>query len=169
MSAWSARFILSSPEATARFAGALAPPLAPGDVILLDGPIGAGKTHFARALIHARQSADGAPVEDVPSPTFTLVQTYETPTVEIWHADLYRLTHPDDVEELGLTDAFDTAICLVEWPDRLGSLAPPGALTLAFTPGRTDNERIVEASATDPRWGVIFDPVQGGFAHDDRP
>lgn len=166
MSAWSARFSLSSPEATVHFAGALAPHLNPGDILLLDGPIGAGKTHFARALIHARQTLDNAPLEDVPSPTFTLVQTYETPSGEIWHADLYRLTHPDEVEELGLTDAFDTAICLVEWPDRLGSLTPPGALTLTFVPGRTDSERIVEATAADPRWRDVFNPVQGESGHD---
>lgn len=98
----------------------------PGDVILLEGPIGAGKSCLARAFIRARMGAS----EEVPSPTFTLVQVYEAGAVEIWHADLYRLTHPDEVWELGLDDAFDTAICLVEWPDRLGAHVPPGALHL---------------------------------------
>ena len=68
--------------------------------------------------------------EDVPSPTFTLVQVYQDAGVEIWHADLYRLTHPDEVWELGLDQAFETAICLVEWPDRLGNHRPEGALTI---------------------------------------
>jgi tRNA threonylcarbamoyladenosine biosynthesis protein TsaE len=69
-------------------------------------------------------------MEDVPSPSFTLVQTYDADGVEIWHADLYRLSHPDEVLELGLDDAFATSICLVEWPERLGSHLPPDALHL---------------------------------------
>ncbi len=118
---------LPDAEATARLGRQLAPLLRPGDVLLLDGPIGAGKTHFSRALIQARLGH----AEDVPSPTFTLVQTYEAKP-DIWHADLYRLTHPDEVVELGLQEAFETAICLVEWPDRLGDLAPDTALRLQF-------------------------------------
>lgn len=98
----------------------------PGDAILLEGPIGAGKSCLARAFIRARLGAD----EDVPSPTFTLVQVYEDDGTEVWHADLYRLTHPDEVWELGLDQAFETAICLVEWPDRLGSHLPPDALVI---------------------------------------
>ncbi|AZL59428.1 tRNA (adenosine(37)-N6)-threonylcarbamoyltransferase complex ATPase subunit type 1 TsaE [Tabrizicola piscis] len=98
----------------------------PGDCILLEGPIGAGKSSLARAFIRARLGRE----EEVPSPTFTLVQTYDAGGVEIWHADLYRLTHPDEVWELGLEDAFQTAICLVEWPDRLGAHVPEGALRL---------------------------------------
>ncbi|MCU0903859.1 MAG: tRNA (adenosine(37)-N6)-threonylcarbamoyltransferase complex ATPase subunit type 1 TsaE [Tabrizicola sp.] len=97
-----------------------------GDVILLDGPIGAGKSALARAFIRARLGE----AEDVPSPTFTLVQVYDDGVTEIWHADLYRLSHPDEVWELGLDQAFDTAICLVEWPDRLGKHLPPDALRL---------------------------------------
>ncbi|KFE35225.1 tRNA (adenosine(37)-N6)-threonylcarbamoyltransferase complex ATPase subunit type 1 TsaE [Thioclava atlantica] len=118
---------LSDPDATTRLGALFARHAGPGDVILLEGPIGAGKTHFARALIQARLGR----AEDVPSPTFTLVQTYEA-DCEIWHADLYRLTHPDEVLELGLDHAFDTAICLIEWPDRLGSAVPDGALRLRF-------------------------------------
>lgn len=98
----------------------------PGDAILLEGPIGAGKSCLARAFIRARLGRD----EEVPSPTFTLVQVYEADGVEIWHADLYRLSHPDEVWELGLDDAFRTAICLVEWPDRLGRHVPENAVHL---------------------------------------
>ncbi len=124
--------LLPSPEATATFAATLAPALKPGDVVLLEGPIGAGKTHFARALIQARLAKAGAPPEDIPSPTFTLIQTYQAGPDEIWHADLYRLTQPDEIAELGLEDAFETAICLVEWPDRLGPFAPANALVLSL-------------------------------------
>src|SRR6056297_2376404 len=110
---------LATPESTDRLAALLAPLLVAGDVVLLSGPIGAGKTHFARALIQTRLAAQGR-MEDIPSPTFTLVQTYDDEEVEIWHADLYRLTSADDVIELGLDEAFETAITLIEWPDRLG-------------------------------------------------
>lgn len=116
---------LASEEDTARLGHWFAARLVAGDVLLLNGPIGAGKSHFARALIRARLGR----MEDVPSPTFTLVQTYQA-DVEIWHADLYRLSHPDEVLELGLEAAFSTAICLIEWPDRLGRFAPKAALTL---------------------------------------
>lgn len=122
-------FALPDPGATDALGRWLAGRLGPGDVLLLDGPIGAGKTHLARALIQHRLAAAGRP-EDVPSPTFTLVQVYDDGATEIWHADLYRLTHPDQVAELGLDEAFDHALCLVEWPDRLGSLTPPQALRL---------------------------------------
>ena len=100
---------------TTRLGAVLARHLRPGDTVLLSGSIGAGKTHFARAFIQARLGRK----EEVPSPTFTLIQTYDAGDTEIWHADLYRLGHPDEVHELGLEEAFETAICLVEWPDRL--------------------------------------------------
>lgn len=112
---------------TDRLAVWFAQHLRAGDCLLLSGPIGAGKTHFARRLIRSRLGH----YEDVPSPTFTLVQTYQA-DVEIWHADLYRLSHPDEAMELGLDAAFDTAICLVEWPDRLGKSVPKSAMTLSM-------------------------------------
>jgi tRNA threonylcarbamoyladenosine biosynthesis protein TsaE len=115
-------------DATARLGQWFAAHLRAGDCLLLEGQIGAGKSHFARAFIQARLGR----AEDVPSPTFTLVQSYQA-DVEIWHADLYRLSHPDEVLELGLDEAFDSAICLIEWPNRLGSLLPKGAMRLRFT------------------------------------
>lgn len=138
---------LHDADHTARIARDLGRGLSAGDTILLTGAVGAGKTHFARSLI---QSLLTIP-EDVPSPTFTLVQTYDSERGAIWHADLYRLTSSHEVEELGLTDAFETAICLVEWPDRLGTLRPEGALELAFsTTG--DDSRDMMASWQDDRW-----------------
>ena len=124
------RLTLPSPDATAAFAARLAAVARPGDVILLGGDIGAGKTHFARAFIRSLQTVP----EDVPSPTFTLVQTYDTARGEVWHADLYRLSGPDEVIELGLDAAMDSAICLIEWPDRLGPDAPKTALRLDLSP-----------------------------------
>ena len=123
------RVFLADEADTDRLARGLAPLLRAGDTILLDGSIGAGKTHFCRALIRERLGHD----EDVPSPTFTLVQTYEGDP-DIWHADLYRLTHPDEARELGLDEAFETAICLVEWPDRMGPDVPPGAIRISLLP-----------------------------------
>lgn len=117
---------LPDPEATSALGQRLGGLAQPGDTFLLSGPIGAGKSCLARAFIRARLGSE----EDVPSPTFTLVQVYETPNTEIWHADLYRLTHPDEVWELGLDDAFRAAICLVEWPDRLGAHVPDGAMLI---------------------------------------
>lgn len=120
---------LPDEAATTRLGALLAGLLASGDCLLLSGPIGAGKSHLARALIQARLGR----AEDVPSPSFTLVQTYEAEDADIWHADLYRLTHPDEALELGLSEAFDSAIVLVEWPDRLGNAAPKNALRLSLT------------------------------------
>lgn len=119
---------LPDADATTRLGEAFARVLGPGSVLLLSGPIGAGKTHFARSVIRALLG----PETEVPSPTFTLVQTYDHTGGDIWHADLYRLSTPDEVVELGLEAAFAEAICLVEWPDRLGELTPDHALHLEF-------------------------------------
>ncbi|MGO4914629.1 tRNA (adenosine(37)-N6)-threonylcarbamoyltransferase complex ATPase subunit type 1 TsaE [Pseudogemmobacter sp. W21_MBD1_M6] len=138
----------SSEAETTDFARRLAGRVGAGDVILLEGSIGAGKTHFARSLIKAKLSEP----EDIPSPTFTLVQVYNEGDLDIWHSDLYRLTHPDEAVELGLTDAFETALCLVEWPDRLGDLLPADALVLSFSQGSTDESRRVIARSESPQW-----------------
>lgn len=145
---------LSSPEDTARLAADLAGRLGAGDVLCLEGDLGAGKTHFARALIQHLQATIGTGPEDVPSPSFTLVQTYEAGSLEIWHADLYRLSDPWEVDELGLTDAFDTALCLVEWPDRLGPDLPEDALwiTLRMVQGSDDARDLTLSSHQPGRW-----------------
>lgn len=152
---------LPSETATADFAARLSPLLRAGDTILLEGPIGAGKTHFARAAIKARLRAANRD-EDVPSPTFTLVQTYDDGDTEIWHADLYRLTGQGDIAELGLEEAFRDAIVFVEWPDRLGENQPTGALRLAFSDGPTEASRHLVLTSSDPDWRDRIAPVLPG-------
>jgi len=148
---------LKSPDHTARLAALIGAQLVAGDTILLEGPVGAGKTHFARSLI---QSLMDIP-EDVPSPTFTLVQTYDTRAGDVWHTDLYRVTSPAEIEELGLTEAFHHAICLVEWPETLGALTPKTALKLAFSPDPGDeNIRLATFEWTSDRWGPVLDRIR---------
>lgn len=125
---------LKSDSDTLALGARLGSVLRDGDIVRLTGDLGAGKTTLARGLIQSRLGEI-----DVPSPTYTLVQTYEWGDQELWHCDLYRLEQPDDAYELGLIDAMGEAILLLEWPDRLGSLCPADALSvdLAFDgPGR---------------------------------
>jgi tRNA threonylcarbamoyladenosine biosynthesis protein TsaE len=130
-----AEFWLEGPGSTEALGRALAPRLAPGDVVGLAGPLGAGKTCLARALIHALPGPPGSEAEPVPSPTFTLVQVYERQPAPVWHFDLYRLERPEEVWELGWEEALAGGIVLVEWPERLGPLLPGAALLLTLAPG----------------------------------
>ncbi len=116
---------LQTEAETAAFGARLAPALRSGDAVLLEGPLGAGKSTLARGLIQAFCGA-----LDVPSPTFTLVETYEGAKEAIWHFDLYRLEKPGDVWELGFEEALESGICLIEWPDRIESLLPDDVLHL---------------------------------------
>ena len=148
---------LAAPEETAALGTAIGALLRAGDVLLLEGEIGAGKTHFARSLI---QSLMDIP-EDVPSPTFTLVQVYDSRAGEIWHSDLYRLSTPEEADELGLSEAFESAICLVEWPDRLGDEAPPSALWLSFSDMAEEEGRHVTLRWRDPAWAGRLQGLSG--------
>lgn len=132
---------LADETATHALARRLAPGLGAGDLVALAGDLGAGKTALARALI---RTLTGDPSEEVPSPTFTLVQTYDCPAGMIWHFDLYRLSAPDEAAELGWEEAAATGIVLVEWPERLGSLLPPDHLRLHldFDPAGPDARRV---------------------------
>lgn len=108
---------LADEEATRSLGKALAARLQIGDLILLRGDLGAGKTALARAIVQAHLAAHGI-AEDVPSPTFTLVQTYESPALLIAHADLYRIEGPEELREFGLAEFADEGVVLVEWPER---------------------------------------------------
>ncbi len=155
MSQHHAEIPLPTPEHTRALAQRVGQALRPGDVVLLSGQIGAGKTHFARSLIQSLQDMP----EDVPSPTFTLVQVYDTRSGELWHADLYRLTGPDECVELGLTEAFENAICLVEWPDRLEDLTPENALSLSFADDTSEDARTLSLAWTDARWDELLEGI----------
>lgn len=132
---------LSLPDeaATAAIAGKLAGLARSGDVFALEGELGVGKTFFARAFIRA---LGGAAIE-VPSPTFTLHQSYELARITVHHFDLFRLSGPGETLELGLEDAMAGAITLIEWPDRLGPLLPGDRLDLCLTYGDTPDSRSV--------------------------
>lgn len=110
---------LKSEADTLAFGARLADVLRPGDVVALTGGLGAGKTTLARGLIQSRLGN-----VEVPSPTYTLVQTYGWGDQELWHCDLYRLERPNDAYELGLIDAMGEAILLIEWADQLGAHLP---------------------------------------------
>jgi tRNA threonylcarbamoyladenosine biosynthesis protein TsaE len=110
-------FELPSEAATLRLGAALAARVAAGDLLLLRGDLGAGKTALARALVQSHLGAHGLS-DDVPSPTFTLVQTYESPALLITHVDLYRVEEPSELRELGLGEAVDEGVVIVEWPER---------------------------------------------------
>ncbi|WP_300529653.1 tRNA (adenosine(37)-N6)-threonylcarbamoyltransferase complex ATPase subunit type 1 TsaE [Maricaulis sp.] len=129
---------LCSLDETRDFGRRIAARLGAGDVVFLTGGLGAGKTTLARAIIEALCG-----VSDAPSPTYTIVQTYETESgTPLWHADLYRIEEEAELEELGLDDAFEDAICLIEWPDRLGEWCPQTRLEIDLSmPGQDDKNQ----------------------------
>jgi tRNA threonylcarbamoyladenosine biosynthesis protein TsaE len=153
-------FELPDEAATARLARSLAALARKGDVIALVGELGSGKTAFARAFINALPRPEAAPEraqerarepvgpEEVPSPTFTLLQTYERAPAPVWHFDLYRLARPDEVYELGFEEALGEGILVIEWPERLGPLLPAERLELRFDFARRPEARRVSLTGT---------------------
>ena len=117
---------LADEAATQDLGRKLAIALHPGDALCLTGPLGAGKSTLARALIRALTTPD----EEVPSPTFTLVQFYETAAFPLAHFDLYRLSDPDEAYEIGLDEAMEDGVALIEWPQRLEGRLPPTRLDI---------------------------------------
>jgi tRNA threonylcarbamoyl adenosine modification protein YjeE len=134
-------------SATAALGAAIAAELQPGDAVALWGELGAGKTALARAVLRTL-----GVTEDVPSPTFTLVQSYDTPRLKVGHFDLYRLKRPREIEQLGLEEALDGGAVLVEWPERAPEALPVDALHVRL--GLEGNRRM--ARLTGPaRWRVL--------------
>lgn len=140
---------LADEAATARLAAALASIVRRRDVITLNGPLGVGKTAFARAFIAALAARERAAVPaEVPSPTFTLVQTYALGPLAVWHFDLYRLSRPEDALELGIDEALAEAVTLIEWPDRLGRRLPADRLDIVLSYEHADRPEARRAVLT---------------------
>ena len=132
---------LDNLAATERLGAAIAGALRPGDCVLLEGSLGAGKTALARALLRA---AMGDQALEVPSPSYTLVQTYHAPAMTLHHLDLWRLDGPEALEELGW-DEMRRDVVLIEWPERLGSWTPLDALTVTLSPEGSKNAQTGES------------------------
>ncbi|HVA11677.1 MAG TPA: tRNA (adenosine(37)-N6)-threonylcarbamoyltransferase complex ATPase subunit type 1 TsaE [Stellaceae bacterium] len=149
-----ATFAIDLPDerATSALAAALAARARRGDVIALSGPLGSGKTSFARGFIRARLGTSPGAGQDVPSPTFALVEIYQPDSgPAIWHFDLYRLAMPDDAYELGIEDAFAEGVALIEWPERLGARLPTEHLGIALAAGPRATARVATLRPS-PGW-----------------
>ena len=130
-------FRLEGEAATARLGELIAERLRPGEAVCLTGPLGAGKSTLARALVRALTT----PKEEVPSPTFTLVQFYEGARLKVAHFDLYRLSNPDEAYEIGLDEALEDGAAVIEWPERLEGRLPPDRLDVEITLSETGDEQ----------------------------
>ncbi len=147
--------------ATQALAERVAKCLAPGSVVLVEGDLGAGKSTFARAVI---QTLAGAPIT-VPSPTFTLLQCYALPKLEVGHADLYRVAEPSEITEIGLEECWHRGALMVEWPDRASWLWPAEHLTVALSgvPERGETARSARLSGSG-RWATLLSDLAADFA-----
>ncbi len=146
-----ATFLLQTERETAALGAALGDALQVGDVVLLKGPLGAGKTTLARSIIHRRCGAAGAP-----SPTFTLVETYAGDDITIWHFDFYRLESADEAWELGIEEAFAEGASLIEWPERAPSVIPADALSITLAV-ETGQRRA--AAVAPPSWRARLEMI----------
>lgn len=149
--------LLKTEADTAQLARTLAGLARAGDAILLSGPLGAGKSVFARAFL---RNFCAAPDMEVPSPTYTLVQAYDSPTATAYHFDLWRLGSVEELDELGWDDACE-GVMLVEWPERLEDMTPPDALHITLMVGADGNRRVTLAGWTDrlpPQPATLLEP-----------
>ena len=148
----------------AALAGALAACARRGDIIALHGPLGAGKTVFARHFIRAFAARHGAAAGEVPSPTFTLAQLYPFGADTIWHLDLYRIGAPEELWEIGFEEALAGGICLIEWPERAGSLLPPRRLDIRLAHTADPQRRrisVEDRTGAAARLQSLFDRLAG--------
>ena len=145
-------FPLAGLADTATLGGRIATGLRAGDAVALEGDLGAGKTTLARAILESLGVS-----EDVPSPTFTLVQQYETPRLPVRHYDFYRIEEPSELNELGLDEALDEGAVLIEWPEKAPNAIPPDALHIKLT---ITNDRSRNAHIEGPsRWREFLKEV----------
>lgn len=126
-------------QETARIASELAQKLHVGDIVALYGTLGMGKTAFCRGFIQSFLNG-----QDVPSPTFTLLQTYDTPKFPIYHFDMYRLKSPEEAFEIGIEDAFAEGVSLIEWPEKIGNLLPKKHIRIFIEPDKKGRKITIE-------------------------
>jgi tRNA threonylcarbamoyladenosine biosynthesis protein TsaE len=126
-------------QETARIASELAQKLHVGDIVALYGTLGMGKTAFCRGFIQSFLNG-----QDVPSPTFTLLQTYDTPKFPIYHFDMYRLKSPEEAFEIGIEDAFAEGVSLIEWPEKIGNLLPKKHIRIFIEPDEKGRKITIE-------------------------
>ncbi len=148
------QFLSSNQAETQGLARALSAGLGMGDALLLDGPVGAGKSVIAREIIRHRLEEYGA-IEDIPSPSYTLVQCYTAGALDIWHTDLYRLSSTDELYELGLDEAFETALVLVEWAGRLSALKPARHLQVTLEIDADPEARRINIQGVGGGWAWL--------------
>jgi tRNA threonylcarbamoyladenosine biosynthesis protein TsaE len=146
-----------SVDQTLLMASVFAKLLKSSDTLLLFGDIGSGKTFFARGVIQEMMRSQRRLLEEVPSPTFTIVQTYDVLSPPVWHLDLYRLSDAKEIIELDLEDAFETGICLIEWPNKMGSFIPKRNISIIFDQVDTAYDRrniFIELNGTG--WDRVY-------------
>jgi tRNA threonylcarbamoyl adenosine modification protein YjeE len=155
------RLFLPDLAATRQLAGRVAALLESGSVVLLEGDLGAGKSEFARAVLRALA---GAPIT-VPSPTFTILQSYSLPVLEVGHADLYRIADDSEYAEIGLEECWRQGALLVEWPERAPWLWPTERLSVALSisPGHGAEARYAELTGSG-RWAGLLPDLAAGLA-----
>ena len=138
--------------------------LKPADSLLLLGEIGSGKTFFARKVIQRMMVNQNILVEEVPSPTFSIVQVYDMLSSVVWHLDLYRLSNFDELIELGLEDISENVISLIEWPDKMGPYAPSRNISITFGQGKRDfDSRTICLEFNGPGWENTSDSLTKNF------